>query len=128
LVPRPETEHLVEAALEFIGGDAARVADLCTGTGCVAAAIAWNAPACRVWAVDRNPVATALAARNIEALALRDRVVTLEGDLFGPLPPEAASLDAVCANPPYVADGEWAGLPAVITKHEDPGALLAGPE
>lgn len=128
LVPRPETEHLVEAALEFIGGEAARVADLCTGTGCVALAIAKNAPDARVWAVDLNPKAAALASRNGEALSLTDRVTILQGDLFGPLPPDAASLDAVCANPPYVADGEWEGLPAVIRKHEDPGALLAGPE
>lgn len=128
LVPRPETEHLVEAVLEFVGERPARVLDVCTGTGCVAIAIAMHALETRVDAVDLNPVAVALAERNATRHGLGDRVRMLEGDLFGALPPDAQVYDAVCANPPYVADGEWAGLSETIRNYEDPRALVSGPE
>lgn len=128
LVPRPETEHLVEAVLAFIGDRPARFLDLCTGTGCVAVAIAANAPAGRGVATDIQPAAVALARRNVERHGLESRVRVYEGDLFDALPPEEAAFDAICANPPYVADAEWNILAPDIRLHEDPRALKAGPD
>ncbi len=128
LVPRPETEHLVEAVLAFIGDRSVRVLDLCTGTGCVALAIAKNAPRATVVAADINPAAVALARRNVAQHALADRVSVVEGDLFAALSPGESMFDAICANPPYVAEGEWEGLSDTIRKYEDPCALVSGPE
>lgn len=127
LVPRPETEHLVETALDFLRkpvGDRTRILDLCTGSGCVAVVLARHCPDAQVWAVDINPAAVALARENVARHA--SRVQVLEGDLFAPLPRDVAPLDVIVANPPYVADGEWETLPQVIRRHEDPVALLSG--
>lgn len=130
LVPRPETEHLVEAALEALAKiepeRAPRVLDLCTGSGCVAIAIAKNAPACQVTATDLNPEALALAREN--AAQHGADIEFHQGDLFGALPSGTASFDIIVSNPPYVADSEWPSLSPVIRKHEDPRALLAGDE
>jgi len=128
LVPRPETEHLVEAILEFIGEDPARVLDLCTGTGCVAIAIAKNAPRARVLAADIAPGYVALARRNAARHGLRDRCSAAQGDLFGAVPAGEAPFDAICANPPYVAQEEWSALSETIQRYEDPRALLSGRE
>lgn len=124
LVPRPETEHLVEAALEHLGQRPGRVLDLCTGTGCVALAIAHNAPRAKVEATDINPDAVQLAEENAEALGLM--LTTREGDLFAALPNDTAPFDVIVSNPPYVPDDDWATLSPVITRHEDPRALLGG--
>lgn len=124
LVPRPETEHLVEVALAHLRATPRpRVLDLCTGTGCVAIAVAKNLPDAAVTAVDLNPSAVALAREN--AARLRVEVTVLEGDLFAPLDPHPP-FDAIVANPPYVSVREWDSLPEVIRKHEDPMALLSG--
>ena len=126
LVPRPETEHLVEVGLEFLDGlDGARqVLDLGTGTGCVAISIARNAPGCSVTATDVNGEALGLARENADrcgtAIGLR------EGDLFDALLSEDGPFDLVVSNPPYVEEGEWDCLSPVIRRHEDRGALLAG--
>jgi len=128
LVPRPETEHLVEAVLEFIGDRSTRVLDLCTGTGCVAVAIAKNAPKANVTAADINPAAVTLARQNIVRHALAARVFVVEGDLFAALPASEPAFDVICANPPYVAEAEWTGLSDTIRKYEDPRALVSGAE
>lgn len=124
LVPRPETEHLVEQALEFLGDEAGRVLDLCTGTGCVAIALAANAPACDVWATDLNPVAVRVARQN----ARRNKVqVTIsEGDLFAALPADGDRFHVIVANPPYVESSAWEGLAPDIRLYEDRAALLSG--
>ena len=125
LVPRPETEHLVEAALKFAAKrPALRVLDLCTGTGCVGITIAKNLPQSDVWAVDLNPEAVALARENVQRHDATMEV--FEGDLFAALPGESAPFDIIVANPPYVQDAEWGTLSEVITRHEDPLALLSG--
>lgn len=128
LVPRPETEHLVEVALEHLGKTAgpASVLDLCTGTGCAAIAIAKNAPGCRVTATDISPDALTLAREN--AARHRVRVDFHAGDLFSALPEAAPPFDVIVANPPYVEESDWPGLSPVIRMHEDPRALLAGPD
>jgi release factor glutamine methyltransferase len=124
LVPRPETEHLVERVLQFVGNDTATVLDLCTGTGCVAVAIAKNAPSTHVIATDINPIAIETAERNAVRHGVADRVTVQAGDLFDAI--EVQPFDVVCSNPPYVADAEWDDLDPVIRLYEDPGALKAG--
>lgn len=146
LVPRPETEHLVEAALAPIQrmnesgrdsaehgsrvrspsqGAALRVADVGTGTGCVAVAIAVNAPNAVVTATDINQDYLKLARENAQRHHVADRMRFLQGDLLTALP-DAAKFDVIVSNPPYVETGAWDELPPVIRIHEDPRALLAG--
>lgn len=124
LVPRPETEHLVEVALEHIGKKPARVLDLCTGTGCVAIALGKNADTPVLWATDCHPVAVAVAGENAAHHEIPLSIV--QGDLFAPLPRSSAPFDVIVSNPPYVAQGDWEGLARDIRDYEDPGALLAG--
>jgi len=126
LVPRPETEHLVECALEHIRQRehvAPRILDLCTGTGCIAAALARNGRGARVTAVDIHPIALDVAARNAARYGLDIAVV--ESNLYAALDP-AEPFDLIVSNPPYVPEAQWDELSPVITKHEDPKALLAG--
>jgi release factor glutamine methyltransferase len=124
LVPRPETEHLVEVVLER---RPRAVLDACVGSGCVAVAVAKNLPDCRVVATDTNPQAVALARRNVARHGVGDRVEVREGDLLAPGISDAP-FDIVCANPPYVETGAWETLSPNITRYEDPRALLAGPD
>ncbi len=128
LTPRPETEHLVEAVLAHLTAqtttDRPCVADVCCGTGCVATAIAWHAPHADVYACDIRADAVDITRRNAERHHVR--VTCVQGDLFAPLDARCNRFDVVAANPPYVPEHEWASLSPVITKHEDPQALLAG--
>jgi release factor glutamine methyltransferase len=125
LVPRPETEHLVDWALECLadlpGGSAPAVADLGTGSGAIALAVAQACPRARVTAVDRSAEALAVARSNGERLGLS--VGWCLGDWWQPL--SGRRFDLVLANPPYVAEGD-AHLTAL--RHEPRGALTAGPE
>ncbi len=125
LVPRPETETLVGAALELFPESEAelRILDLGTGSGAVALALARERPKARVTATDVSPRALALAARNAESLGLADRVRFLAGDLFAPVRGER--FDLVVSNPPYVAEAEAAAL-APELGHEPGEALFAG--
>jgi release factor glutamine methyltransferase len=110
LVPRPETELLVERALARIPAEAAwTIADLGTGTGAVALAIARERPACKVLATDLSKPALAVARRNAKALSLRN-VSCRQGDWFDPLPqPDSARwrFHMIVSNPPYIAADEW---------------------
>lgn len=126
LVPRPETEHLVDRVLQFIGNEDARVLDLCTGTGCVAVSVAKNAPAAHVTAADVNGIAIEVAERNAVRHGVINRIRFAEGDLFSALDEPEGPFDVVCANPPYVEEEDWEKLEPVIRLYEDPGALKAG--
>ena len=126
LVPRPETEHLVETVIEFVGETPARLFEIGVGTGCVSISIAKHLKHCRILGSDINPVALEVATRNAERHGVTDRFLCRSGSLFDVLTPEEGSLDVVFSNPPYVAEGEWDTLPPVIRRHEDPKALLAG--
>jgi release factor glutamine methyltransferase len=126
LVPRPETEHLVEAVLDVVGLRPCRVLELGTGTGCISLAIAKNAPHCKIVATDINPEALRLASENMGRHRLDDRVSFYGGDLFQSLQTFTDRFDVICSNPPYVEDAAWEGLPPAITRYEDPRALVAG--
>jgi release factor glutamine methyltransferase len=104
LVPRPETEQLVELALGAADGSLGSVLDLGTGTGAIALAVAQERPGASVTAVDVSPDALALAAENAARNDLGGRVELLHGDLFGPV--AGRRFDLVVANLPYVGDGD----------------------
>jgi release factor glutamine methyltransferase len=131
LVPRPETEHLVEAVLEALGpapAEGKAVLDLCTGTGCIAVSVALERPGVRVVATDVSPGALALAGENAEALGARARVELLQGDLYAPLPPgPEVRFDVIVSNPPYVPSGELPGLSREV-RREPALALDGGPD
>ena len=123
LIPRPETELLVEAALAALPTDGLAL-DLCTGSGCVAASLALERPQARVCAVDLSAEALALARDNGERLGAG--VESLGGDLFAPLPP-GLRFDVITANPPYVPSGELPGLAREVAR-EPRLALDGGPD
>jgi release factor glutamine methyltransferase len=122
-IPRPETELLVRMAVEAVP-EAARVLDLCAGSGAVGVTIAAELPASRADLVEASPEAAAAARENAEALA-PGRVRVFEGDLFAALP-EPERYDAVLANPPYVPERDRGRLAPEIVVHEPAEALFAG--
>jgi release factor glutamine methyltransferase len=126
LVPRPETEHLVEAVLDEAWEDSSRVLEIGAGTGCVAVSIAKNRPKCFVTATDIEEAYIRLAEENARRHGVHERVRFRQGDLFEALDEDEAPFDILCSNPPYVESGEWDGLEAVIRNYEDKRALLAG--
>jgi release factor glutamine methyltransferase len=127
LIPRPETELLVEAALREVKQDApSRVLDLCTGSGCVAVTIAAERPQASVWATDLSPAALDVARANALALGVDARVTFFEGDLLAPVP-EGATFDVIASNPPYVRSAEIATLQREVQK-EPREALDGGPD
>ncbi len=127
LIPRPETELLVAAALEALPKDAPVAAlDVCTGSGCIAISLAAERPQASVTATDLSPDACALARENAQALKVDARVNVLHGSLFTPLPPDAR-FQVVVSNPPYIASGEIAGLSAEV-RREPRMALDGGPD
>jgi release factor glutamine methyltransferase len=132
LIPRPETELLVELALEL---EPSRVLDVGTGSGAIALAIADELPGCELVATDTSTAALEVARANAERLGLSDRVEFVDGMLPGAAPGgggadpvEPPSFDLIVANLPYVAEGEWAALEPEVTQWEPREALLAGPD
>jgi release factor glutamine methyltransferase len=122
LVPRPETELLVERALALVGRAVAEVADLGTGSGAIALALARERPHWRITATDRSAAALAIANTNARALAI-DNVQFLAGEWFAPLSGSRFSL--IASNPPYIAAGDPALLDPAL-RHEPRGALTSG--
>ena len=116
LIPRPETELLVELA-----EDGQRVLDVGTGSGAVALAIAQERKDVRVTGIDSSPDAIDLARRNAERTGLAVEFMIADLIVGGPY-------DLIVSNPPYVRDSEWAGLAPEITLYEPQDALLAGPD
>lgn len=130
LIPRPETEMLVERALAWINRlatDGVRpvVADVGTGSGAIAVAIAANAPAARIYAADISPGALEVAAQNVARHGLGERVTLLQGNLLEPLPEPA---DVIVANLPYVASGDLPTLAPQVRDFEPALALDGGPD
>jgi release factor glutamine methyltransferase len=167
LIPRPETEHLIEVALDRLAlrdlrekqspnmsGEGLVIADIGTGSGCIAIALAKELPAASIYALDVSPAALAVARRNAARLHFADRIHFLESNLLGGLPvaesPLAASLrgnqrkpeargspvadhqslifDLILSNPPYIGRRQAATLACEVHDHEPAIALFGGEE
>lgn len=130
LVPRPETEVLVEVALERTRhlSMCMRALDLCTGSGCVAVTLARERPTACVLAADLSEGALAVAQENAIRLGAAANVAFLHCDLLSGLDPLWGKLDLITANPPYIPSGEIATLPADIRSYEPHLALDGGPD
>ena len=127
LIPRPDTEILVETALSgtrerHLYG---RMLDLCTGSGCVAIAFAKERPTWRVTAVDLSPDAAAVARENVRRAGVVHNLSVVEGDLFAPLP-AGAVFELITANPPYIPSADIEGLDADVRDFEPRLALDGG--
>ena len=138
MVPRPETELLVERAIEFLRTRPGTqfVCDLCTGSGCIAVAIGRNYPDARIIATDICDAALAVAAGNVEKHQLKERITLLCGDLFDPIisgldvnklvPDSDRGFDLIVCNPPYVSTDEYEKLDRNVKDYEPKIALFAG--
>ena len=122
LIPRPETELLVEKAIE-ISQRRSVVADVGTGSGAIAVSLAIHLPQVLVYATDASAGALEVAARNCRRHGVEDRVHLLQGHLLEPLP---EPVDLIVANLPYVSQAEWAQLPPEINCYEPREALDGG--
>ncbi len=134
LIPRPETELLVERALKLrntqheIRHSHPHIADVGTGSGCIAVSLATHLPQARLYAIDTSPEALEVARINIERQGVEDRVHLTRSDLLDDLEPHL-QLDIIVANLPYVAEPELAQLPPDVRDYEPVGqALAAGPD
>ena len=127
LIPRPETEVLVDLALSAlpkpIGDTTLNVLDLCTGTGCVGLALAQERPDVIVQATDISPKAVTLANENAKASGLSDKFQAMESDLF---PPISSQFDLIVGNPPYIPAQGMRELPAEVANFEPALALDGG--
>ncbi len=131
LIPRPETEFVVEAALKTVTGHPAPVIiDLCTGSGCIVISLAKELPKARFFATDRSDRALHIAQENARQNGVADRIRFLDGDLFGPVEEMdlRGRLDCIVTNPPYVRSDELATLQPEVRDFEPEMALIAGPE
>ncbi len=140
LIPRPETEHVIEVTLNRLAlrelragrpqktdGVGLQIADIGTGSGCIAIALAKELPAANFYATDISPAALAVAQRNAQRHAVADRIRFLESNLLdaqhSPL-----SFDLIVSNPPYIGRREGAALPREVRDHEPESALYGGEE
>ncbi len=122
LIPRADSETLIEAALAARPAGIARVLDLGTGTGCLLLALLSERPAAWGLGIDRSPAAAALARANAVALGLNDRCAMVAADWAAPV---AGRFDLVLSNPPYIESGTIAGLMPEVARFE-PGSALDG--
>lgn len=132
LIPRPDTETLVENVLQFVkhapGFESPRIADLCTGSGCIALALAKHIPQAHVAAVDIDPKAIELTKQNVHKLGLGDRVTVMLGNLFEPLSQmvDPGPFHLIVSNPPYIPSAEIAKLDRNVRDFESRLALDGG--
>lgn len=130
MIPRPETELLVQRAIEFLRTryGIQYVCDLCTGSGCIAVAIAKNFPEARVTATDISAAALEVAAQNVKKHQLNEHVKLLCGDLFEPIIKQldVSQLDLIVCNPPYVSTAEYEKLEKNVKDYEPKSSLHAG--
>jgi len=129
LCPRPDTETLVNAALDLIvdddDADPVFVADIGSGTGCVGLSIAASRPCVRLYATDISETALSVTRENVTALGLDQRVAVLEGPLLNPIPAHRP-IDIVVSNPPYIPTADIDGLMPEVRDHEPRLALDGG--
>ena len=159
LIPRPETEHLIEVALDRLAvreiragrkqtltGEGLQIADIGTGSGCIAIALAKELPNAKIYATDISPAALAVAQRNATRLGFSNRITFLESNLlsaFSPsshqspitshqlalsLPNGSPLFDLIISNPPYIGRKESNSLPIEVREHEPASALYGGEE
>lgn len=132
LIPRPDTETLVENVLQLarrtIGFETPRILDLCTGSGCIALAIAHHHKHSTLVATEISPAALDVAKKNVEQLGLSERIALLQGDLFEPLSSQVdqAPFDLIVSNPPYIASGKIPTLDRSVRDYEPIVALDGG--
>jgi release factor glutamine methyltransferase len=140
LIPRPETEHVMEVALARLGSrglkihmdtglprEKLRVADVGTGSGCLAVSLAFELPHAEVFATDISAPALVVAGRNATRHAVLDRIRFLQTDLLEALGRGSHSFDLIVSNPPYVASNEAGQLQREVRDHEPSRALFGGP-
>ncbi len=126
LIPRPDTEIIVEEALDIIrkkDSEGISILDIGTGSGAIALALAGEISSAKVTATDISSAALALARKNARSLNLEDKIKFLQGDLFEPVD---GIFDMIVCNPPYISEAEYRELPAGVKDYEPPMALLAG--
>jgi len=151
LIPRPETEHLIEVALDRLTvreiragrapkltGENVTIIDIGTGSGCIAIAFAKELPAAQIFATDISPAALIVAQRNAARLGFANRISFVASDLFTAFSGssnqslvtnhQSPRFDLVISNPPYIAEREKAALPIEVRDHEPPSALYGGEE
>jgi release factor glutamine methyltransferase len=128
LIPRPETELLVERTLDLVRNSANRVLDLGTGSGAIAIALAHECPALDVIASDRSCAALQVAKRNAMRHGLLDRIALVATDLLEGFSASSTPFDVIVSNPPYVGEKEFPFLAPEIIQYEPNSALLAGPQ
>jgi release factor glutamine methyltransferase len=127
LIPRPETEHLVEAvAAELACNPTAEILEVGTGSGAIAVALAVLLPAARITATDVSAPALSVAAGNAARHGVSERVTFLPGDLYAPLAGSAVCFTAIVSNPPYIPSAELAALSRDIVNFEPLTALDGG--
>jgi release factor glutamine methyltransferase len=125
LIPRPETEHLVEKAIELARLRASpRIVDVCTGSGAIAVAMARALPAAGITATDLSDAALTIARENAQRNGVESHIRFLEGDLLAPLAGE--QFEIMVANPPYVPTIERESMSVEVRDHEPALALFAG--
>jgi release factor glutamine methyltransferase len=144
LIPRPETEHLIEVALDRLAvrelrhgrdpkltGEGLNIVDIGTGSGCIAIALAKELPATKIYATDISPAALAVAQGNAARLGFQSRITFLESNLlsaFSPSSHQSPLFDLVISNPPYIGRKEAPALPIEVREHEPASALYGGEE
>jgi release factor glutamine methyltransferase len=131
LIPRPETEFLAERAWTLLKERADEtpplVLDLCTGSGCLAIAIASHCPSAMIHAIDISDKALDVARRNAQRHGFADRIMFFQGDVFH-APPRDAKFDLIVSNPPYIPTADVSTLQPEVRDHEPMGALDGGPD
>lgn len=141
LIPRPETEHLIEVALDRLalrelhagrpnknGGTGLVIADIGTGSGCIAIALAKELPLAQFFAIDISSSALAIAQSNAAHLGFSGRIQFVKTNLFSSRPSSSVPFDLIISNPPYVGRREAASLPVEVREHEPELALYGGEE
>ena len=149
LIPRPETEHLIEVALDRLAvrelrfgrdpkltGEGLTIADIGTGSGCIATALAKELPAAKIYATDISAAALTIAQRNATRLGFQSRVTFFESNLLAAFSPnqsldtshQSPVFDLIISNPPYIGRKETSTLPVEVREHEPASALYGGEE
>lgn len=125
LIPRHETEELVDLIIEQLETPPSRILDLGTGSGVLALALASKYPEAEVTAIDQSKEALTLASENANALGMEERITFLEGNWWAPIK-DGATFDLIVSNPPYLTEAEMKTAEPEVIDHEPHSALVSG--